>query len=74
MKFFAILSFVCACVIPTQVQAQDYPSRTIQFVVPYTPGTTGDMLARLLGQKNCAALERSGRGRQQGWRQRHDWH
>jgi len=33
------------------VLAQDYPSRAIQFVVPYTPGTTGDMLARLLGQK-----------------------
>jgi tripartite-type tricarboxylate transporter receptor subunit TctC len=36
---------------PPATHAQDYPSRAIQFVVPYTPGTTGDMLARLLGQK-----------------------
>ena len=34
-----------------QSAVQDYPSRPIQFVVPYTPGTTGDMLARLLGPK-----------------------
>jgi len=51
MNVFAILSLACACLVPSMVQAQDYPSRPIQFVVPYTPGTTGDMLARLLGQK-----------------------
>jgi tripartite-type tricarboxylate transporter receptor subunit TctC len=28
--------------------AQDYPSRTILFVVPFTPGTTADSLARLM--------------------------
>ena len=33
------------------VWAQDYPSRQIQFIVPSTPGTTGDQLARLLGQR-----------------------
>jgi tripartite-type tricarboxylate transporter receptor subunit TctC len=31
--------------------AQDYPSRSIQFIVPSTPGTTGDQLARLLGPR-----------------------
>ena len=51
MKIYLALSFVCACVVSPWVQAQDYPARAIQFVVPYTPGTTGDMLARLLGQK-----------------------
>lgn len=35
----------------TPATAQDYPARPIQFIVPYTPGTTGDMLARLLGAK-----------------------
>ena len=28
--------------------AQDYPARTISFVIPFTPGTTADSLARLL--------------------------
>jgi len=31
--------------------AQDYPSRSIQLIVPSTPGTTGDQLARLLGPR-----------------------
>ena len=34
---------------PSQARAQDYPSRAIQMIVPSTPGTTGDQLARLLG-------------------------
>ena len=32
-------------------QDTDWPSRTIQIVVPYTPGTGGDILARILGPK-----------------------
>jgi tripartite-type tricarboxylate transporter receptor subunit TctC len=31
--------------------AQDFPSRTVHLVVPYTPGTGADILARLLGPK-----------------------
>lgn len=42
--------FACASVVPAaEAQAQEYPSHAIQFVVPSTPGTTGDQLARLLG-------------------------
>ena len=32
-------------------QAQDYPSRPITFVVPFTPGAATDFLARLLGKE-----------------------
>jgi tripartite-type tricarboxylate transporter receptor subunit TctC len=32
-------------------QDSDWPNRTIQIVVPYTPGTGGDILARILGPK-----------------------
>ena len=50
-NLFASMSLVCAAVLPVLSQAQDYPSRTIQFIVPSTAGTTGDQLARLLGPR-----------------------
>ena len=31
--------------------AEDFPSRPVHFVVPYTPGTGADILARLLGAR-----------------------
>jgi tripartite-type tricarboxylate transporter receptor subunit TctC len=31
--------------------AQDFPSRTVHLIVPYTPGTGADILARLLGPR-----------------------
>ena len=44
--FVALLG---ALALPSLSLAQNYPSRAIQFIVPYTPGTTADVLARLLG-------------------------
>jgi tripartite-type tricarboxylate transporter receptor subunit TctC len=41
---------VLACVAGVAL-AQDFPSRTVHLVVPYTPGTGADILARLLGPK-----------------------
>jgi tripartite-type tricarboxylate transporter receptor subunit TctC len=35
-------------------QAQDFPSRPVRFVVPYAAGGSGDMLARLLGNRLAA--------------------
>ncbi|OGA36835.1 MAG: hypothetical protein A3G80_02545 [Betaproteobacteria bacterium RIFCSPLOWO2_12_FULL_62_13b] len=32
-------------------EASTYPSRTVQLVVPYTPGTGADILSRILGPK-----------------------
>ncbi|MDB5727034.1 MAG: Tripartite tricarboxylate transporter family receptor [Noviherbaspirillum sp.] len=51
LKSIAAASLLCASVLPSVSQAQAYPSRTINFIVPYTPGTTADVLARLLGAK-----------------------
>src|SRR5262249_43701101 len=36
---------------PCAAQDGDWPSRTIQIVVPYTPSTGADILARILGPK-----------------------
>ena len=49
MPRFAIAVFCCFVLC---AQAQDaYPSRPIHLVVPYTPGTGADILARVLGPK-----------------------
>jgi tripartite-type tricarboxylate transporter receptor subunit TctC len=51
------LAVACAFAIaPASVPAQDYPSRAIKFVVPFTAGSATDVLARVLGQKLNATL------------------
>jgi tripartite-type tricarboxylate transporter receptor subunit TctC len=51
MNVLAAIGLGVVFALPAPSQAQDYPSRTIQFIVPYTSGTTADVLARLLGTK-----------------------
>ena len=46
-RFLALLFLLCAGV----AAAQDYPSRPIHILVPYTPGTGADILSRVLGPK-----------------------
>src|ERR1700752_5321675 len=46
------LPVMAACLlVSTQVSAQDYPSRQVNFVVPFAPGGGTDILGRLFGQK-----------------------
>ena len=47
-KLLARMALLCAAALPALPHAQDYPSRSILFVVPFTPGTTADSLARLM--------------------------
>ena len=47
--FFALVS-VIAC-INHAAAADTYPTRTIRWIVPYPPGGTTDILARIMGQR-----------------------
>jgi tripartite-type tricarboxylate transporter receptor subunit TctC len=59
MRFFHIAA-ACALIeialFPGSTPAQDFPSRPIKFVVPFTAGSATDTLARVLGQEINATL------------------
>jgi tripartite-type tricarboxylate transporter receptor subunit TctC len=59
MKKF-LLGLVAVAALAISAQAQDvYPSRNIRFVVPFTPGSATDTLARLLANRMSLTLGRT---------------
>ncbi|WP_062471279.1 Bug family tripartite tricarboxylate transporter substrate binding protein [Variovorax boronicumulans] len=58
---FPLASFACfaaglACIVPVAHAQDAYPSKPIRMVVPFPPGGSIDMTARLVGQKLSTAL------------------
>src|SRR4051812_27541626 len=51
MQWRAVVAAAVCAAMPMASVAQEYPNRPIQFIVPYTPATTADVLARLLGPR-----------------------
>ena len=47
----AVVAFVLSIVAAPSAQADDYPVRPVTLIVPYTPGGSTEILARIVGQK-----------------------
>jgi tripartite-type tricarboxylate transporter receptor subunit TctC len=53
---FTLLTCVAAVLLPFAATAQTYPSKPIRLLVPFAPGGTTDVIARLVGQKLTESL------------------
>jgi tripartite-type tricarboxylate transporter receptor subunit TctC len=51
-----LLAALSVCVAMPAAQAQSYPARSVRVLIPYPPGGTADLLARLLGARLAETL------------------
>jgi tripartite-type tricarboxylate transporter receptor subunit TctC len=47
---------LCVSILPVQAQADKWPSKPVKYIVPFPPGGTTDILARIIAQKLSASL------------------
>jgi tripartite-type tricarboxylate transporter receptor subunit TctC len=52
-----LLAALLALLLSGAAAAQPYPSRTVRFVVPFAPGNAGDLMARMLAEKQTVIVD-----------------
>ena len=50
---------LCAAAFSGTVPAQGYPSKPIRLILPFAPGSPGNMVGRTIGQKMGAKIAQS---------------
>jgi tripartite-type tricarboxylate transporter receptor subunit TctC len=55
MRLATALLAAASVLLPAAAQAQDYPSKPIRIIVPFTPGSATDVMGRIVGERLNAA-------------------
>jgi tripartite-type tricarboxylate transporter receptor subunit TctC len=50
LRMGMIIAWLLLLAAPTPGQAQDFPTRPIRIVIPYSPGSVADVFARIVAQ------------------------
>ena len=58
-KILSLACFGCVLLLQASAHAQSYPSKPIRLVVPYAPGGSQDVIARLLAQRVAETIGQS---------------
>ena len=59
VKLLSVLALMCLHALSAVVQAQAFPKKPIKLIVPFAPGGSTDMVARLLAERMSPILGQS---------------